>query len=128
MSRSCELTGVKKQIGRLVPVERSQTGVRTLRTFEPNIQRITLLSDVLGKVSLRVAVRTIRSIEHNGGLDKFLLSQRAAQLTTKGNQLKKQVIAKLTEKGQLPKKEAAKRKEPKVSPKRAAAKKAKAAK
>ena len=121
MSRSCDLTGVKKQIGRYVPVERSQTGVRTLRSFEPNIQHITLLSDVLGQVTLKVAVRTIRSIEHNGGLDKFLLGQSASKLATKGKQLKKEITAKLAAKGELPKFEPAKRREPKVTPKRAAA-------
>lgn len=121
MSRSCDLTGVKKQIGHYVPIERSQTGVRTLRSFEPNIQEITVLSEALGKVSLKLAVRTIRSIEHNGGLDKFLLGQSASKLTEKGQKLKKQVKATLAAKGALPKFEPAKRREPKVTPKRAAA-------
>ena len=121
MSRSCDLTGVKKQIGHFVPVERSQTGVRTLRSFEPNIQHITILSDALGKVSLKLAVRTIRSIEHNGGLDKFLLGQSASKLTEKGQKLKKEIKAKLAASGELPKFEPAKRREPKVTPKRAAA-------
>ena len=123
MSRSCDLTGVKKQMGRYVPIERSQTGVRTKRSFDPNIQKITLLSDALGKVTLRLAVRTIRSIEHNGGLDRFLLNQQAAKLTAEGKKLRKQIAAKLAEKGQTPVREKAKRREPKVSPKRAAAKK-----
>ncbi len=121
MSRSCDLTGVKKQIGRFVPVERSQTGVRTLRSFEPNIQQITFLSDTLGKVTLKVAVRTIRSIEHNGGLDKFLLGQSASKLTEEGLRLKKKIKATLAAKGELPKFEPAKRREPKITPKRAAA-------
>lgn len=121
MSRSCELTGVKKQMGRYVPVERSQTGVRTLRSFEPNMQEITLISDAIGKVGLRLAVRTIRSVEHNGGLDKFLLGQSASKLTTRGQALKKQIKAALKAKNALPVWEKAKRHEPKVTPKRAAA-------
>lgn len=108
-------------MGRFVPVERSQTGVRTLRSFEPNMQEITFVSDAIGKISLRVAVRTIRSIEHNGGIDKFLLGQAASKLTTRGQQLKKQIKAALKAKGALPVWEKAKRHEPKVSPKRAAA-------
>ncbi len=94
MSRSCELTGVRTQVGYNVPIERSQTGVRTKRTFVPNIQNVTVLSDALGKVSLRLAVKTIRSIEHNGGLDNFLLKTSATKLTTKGKALKKQIKAK----------------------------------
>ena len=62
MSRSCDLTGVRAQTGRNVPIARSQTGVRTLRRFVPNIQNVSVLSDALGKVSLKLAVKTIRSI------------------------------------------------------------------
>ena len=94
MSRSCDLLGTKAQRGHHVPVERSQTGVRTLRTFSPNIQNVTLLSDALGKVSLKLAVKTIRSIEHNGGLDQFLLTTACSKLTCKGKDLKKQIKAK----------------------------------
>jgi len=122
MSRSCELTGVKKQMGRYVPIERSQTGVRTLRSFEPNIQKIAFLSDLLGKVTLKVAVKTIRSIEHNGGLDGYILSRSAKDLSLKGKLLKKAMLAKLEEKGEKPPvREHAKRRKPKVTPKRAAA-------
>lgn len=131
MSRSCELTGVKKQMGRYVPIERSQTGVRTLRSFEPNIQKIAFLSDLLGKVTLKVAVKTIRSVEHNGGLDRYILSRSAKDLSVKGKQLKKAMLAKLAEKGEKPAAfTPAKRRKPKVTPKRAAAaaKKAGAAK
>jgi large subunit ribosomal protein L28 len=95
MSRSCELTGHKKQIGRYVPINRSQTGVRTKRTFEPNTQNVTFLSDYLGNISLKLSVKTIRSIEHNGGIDKFLASRRATELTVYGRKLKKQVLAKI---------------------------------
>jgi large subunit ribosomal protein L28 len=94
MSRSCELTGVKAQVGRSVPVNRSQTGVRTKRRFAPNIQNVSLISDALGKLSLRLAVKTIRSIEHNGGLDQFLLTTSSGKLSEKGKNLKKQVSAK----------------------------------
>ena len=94
MSRSCELTGIKAQVGRRVPINRSQTGVRTKRRFAPNIQNVSLISDALGKVSLRLAVKTIRSIEHNGGLDEFLLTTSTGSLTERGRNLKKQISAK----------------------------------
>lgn len=127
MSRSCDLTGVKAQRGRYVPVNRSQTGVRTKRTFAPNIQKVSLLSDSLGKVSLKLAVKTIRSIEHNGGLDQFLLTTSAGKLTTKGKALKKQIAAKTESK---PVAEKPVRRQEKKSPKatKAAAKKSAAPK
>ena len=80
--------------GKNVPVERSQTGVRTNRRFVPNIQKVSVLSDSLGKVSLKLAVKTIRTIEHNGGLDQYLLNVSASKLTQKGKDLQKAVTAK----------------------------------
>ena len=47
---------------------------RTKRTFLPNLQNVTLLSDALGKgVKLRVSTHGLRSVEHNGGLDNLSL-------------------------------------------------------
>lgn len=123
MSRSCELTGVKAQVGRRVPIERSQTGVRTLRKFNPNIQHVSLLSDALGKVSLKLAVKTIRSIEHNGGLDKYLLKTHAAKLTPRGKALKKEIKAKQPA-GEKPAAKPRHPKSAKKAAKKAAAKKA----
>jgi len=114
MSRSCDLTGVKAQVGRNVPVARSQTGVRTKRRFVPNIQHVSVLSDALGKVSLKLAVKTIRSIEHNGGIDQFLLKTSSAKLAPKGKALKKQIIAKV---GIKPMSEKPVRRQDKKSPK-----------
>lgn len=116
MSRSCDLTGVKAQVGRYVPVNRSQTGVRTKRKFSPNIQKVSVLSDSLGRVTLKLAVKTIRTIEHNGGLDKFLLTTSATKLTPKGRALQKEVEAKVGEAHRAAHKPAA-RKAPKQSPK-----------
>lgn len=123
MSRSCDLTGVKAQVGRNVPIARSQTGVRTKRRFVPNIQNVSILSDALGKVSLKLAVKTIRSIEHNGGLDQFLLTTSSRKLTPKGRALQKQIEAKTETKAPTAK---AVRRQDTKSPKsiKAAAKKA----
>ena len=98
MSRSCELLGVKPQTGHYVPVNRSQTGVRSNRRFDPNIQKISFNSEKLGTtLRLRVAVKTLRTVEHKGGIDKFLLGTANRKLTERAVQLKKKVIAKLTE-------------------------------
>lgn len=98
MSRECELMGTKPQTGHSVPVNRSQTGVRTNRRFDPNIQKISFNSDSLGIVRLRVTVHTLRSVEHNGGLDNFLVKTAKTKLTAKGINLKNKVIKARAEK------------------------------
>lgn len=92
MSRTCELLGTKPQTGHYVPVNRSQTGVRTNRRFDPNIQRITFVSEILGKIRLNVTVKTLRSVEHNGGIDNFLLATACKKLAKRGLELKSKIL------------------------------------
>jgi large subunit ribosomal protein L28 len=87
MARRCELTGKTVQAGNNV----SHANNKTRRRFLPNLQVTTLLSDVLGSVRLRLSTRAIRTIEHNGGLDSFLLSQTDAKLTAEGLELKRRL-------------------------------------
>jgi large subunit ribosomal protein L28 len=87
MARRCELTGKTVQAGNNV----SHANNRTRRRFLPNLQVTTLLSDVLGNVRLRLSTRAIRTVEHNGGLDSFLLSQTDSKLTTEGLELKRRL-------------------------------------
>ncbi len=92
MSRECELMGTKPQTGHHVPVNRSQTGVRSNRRFDPNIQKITFNSESLGTLRLRVTVATLRSVEHNGGIDNFLAKIAKSKLTARGVTLKNRVV------------------------------------
>jgi large subunit ribosomal protein L28 len=87
MARRCELTGKTVQAGNNV----SHANNKTRRRFLPNLQVTTLLSDVLGSVRMRLSTRAIRTIEHNGGLDSYLLSQTDAKLTTEGLELKRRL-------------------------------------
>ena len=69
MSRVCELTGKGRQVGNNV----SHANNKTKRTFLPNLQNVTLMSDALGRsVKLRVSTHGLRSVEHVGGLDNWL--------------------------------------------------------
>src|SRR5579871_4828242 len=66
MSRVCELTGKGRQVGHNV----SHANNKTKRTFLPNLQNVTLISDGLARsVRLRVSTHGLRSVEHVGGLD-----------------------------------------------------------
>ena len=88
MSRRCELTGKGVQTGNNV----SHAHNKTRRRYLPNLQKVSLISDVLGKtVSLRVSAAAIRTVEHKGGLDAFLLDAREADLTLGLRRLKKQI-------------------------------------
>jgi large subunit ribosomal protein L28 len=95
MSRICELTGKGRQVGHNV----SHANNKTKRTFLPNLQNVTLLSDALGKgVKLRVSTHGLRTVEHNGGLDNWLLKAGDDQLSANARKVKKDVAKKLAEK------------------------------
>ena len=73
MSRVCELTAKGRQVGHNV----SHANNKTKRTFLPNLQNVTLISDALGKgVRLRVSMNGLRSVEHVGGLDNWLVKTK----------------------------------------------------
>jgi len=94
MARRCDLTGKTVQAGNNV----SHANNKTRRRFLPNLQETSLLSDVLGNIRLRLSTRAIRTIEHNGGLDAFLLSQTDRKLTTEGLALKRRLERALAKK------------------------------
>lgn len=88
MARRCDLTGKGVQAGNNV----SHAHNKTRRRFLPNLQVVSVLSDALGRqVRMRLATRTIRSIEHKGGLDGFLLGTANKKLTTEAITIKRQI-------------------------------------
>jgi large subunit ribosomal protein L28 len=91
MSRVCELTGKGRQIGHNV----SHANNKTKRTFLPNLQNVTLMSDALGRsVKLKVSTHGLRSVEHVGGLDNWLMKTRSDDLSLKAQRLKREVAKK----------------------------------
>jgi len=77
MSRRCEITGKGVLAGNNV----SHANNKTRRRFLPNLQESSLLSDALGAtVHLRLCTRAIRTIEHNGGIDAYLLGTPNSRL------------------------------------------------
>ena len=95
MSRICELTGKGRMVGNNV----SHANNKTKRTFLPNLQNVTLLSDALGKgFKLRVSTHGLRTVEHNGGLDNWLIKAGDDQLSASARKLMKDVVKKLAEK------------------------------
>ena len=93
MARVCALTGKKVQYGHNV----SHSKRATNRRFEPNIQKVTFSSAALGReIRLRVAARTLRTVQKKGGLDAFLLATRDDRLMPGAVKLKKQIKKKLS--------------------------------
>jgi len=100
MSRRCDLTGVGVMSGHNV----SHSIRRTNRKFVPNLQEKTFKSDTLrSNISLRVAVKTLRTITKYGSLDAFLVNFRFAKLTDKAKTLRNKIKKTLIKTGDLDK-------------------------
>ena len=94
MSRACELTGKSVQYGNNV----SHANNRTRRRFLPNLCSVTLISDTLGQsYRLRVSAYALRSVEHRGGLDAFLVKAADVELSQRARLLKRQIVKKQAE-------------------------------
>jgi large subunit ribosomal protein L28 len=92
MSRVCELTGKGVLVGHKV----SHSNHKTKRRFLPNLVNVTLQSDALNRaVRLRVSANGLRSVEHRGGLDAFLMKASDADLSTTALDLKRDIAKKL---------------------------------
>ena len=88
MSRRCAITGKGVMTGNNV----SHANNRTRRRFLPNVQSRTLLSEILGEtVRLRISGHGLRTVEHNGGLDAFLLGRSDSRLTVEARRLKRRI-------------------------------------
>jgi len=88
MSRVCELTGKGPMTGNNV----SHANNKTRRRFLPNLNEITLISDVLGQsFRLRISAAGLRSVDHRGGLDAFLAKAKDDDLSSKALKIKKDI-------------------------------------
>jgi large subunit ribosomal protein L28 len=87
----CELTGKTRQIGHRV----SHSNRKTKRRFLPNLLNVTLMSEALGKsVRLRISANALKTVDHRGGLDAFLMKAKDGELSARALELKRQVAKK----------------------------------
>ena len=94
MSRRCELTGVNRQIGHKV----SHSNIKTKRSFDPNLLNVTLSSDALGRdYKFRITAAALRSVDHRGGLDAFLLKASEDELSARAAKVRRDLKKKLAE-------------------------------
>ncbi|MCL2469336.1 MAG: 50S ribosomal protein L28 [Alphaproteobacteria bacterium] len=86
MSRVCEVTGKKPVSGNKV----SHANNKTRRRWLPNLQICSFPSDILGKaVRLRLTARGIRTVEHKGGIDAFIMGARKSRLSDEALKIRK---------------------------------------
>ncbi len=88
MSRVCELTGKGPMSGNKV----SHANNKTRRRFLPNLNEVTLISDILGQsFKLRISAAGLRSVDHRGGLDGYLAKAKDDELSARALKIKKDV-------------------------------------
>jgi large subunit ribosomal protein L28 len=88
MSRVCELSGKGPIVGHMV----SHANNKTKRRFLPNLNEVTLASDRLGQTfRLRISAAALRSVDHRGGLDAFLLAEKDENLSPRALKIKREV-------------------------------------
>ncbi len=88
MARRCELSGKSVMSGNNV----SHALNRTKRKFLPNLCNVTLISDALKRpIKLKIAASTLRTVEHRGGLDAYLLKAKDSELSPRVRELKAEI-------------------------------------
>lgn len=88
MTRRCELTGKLPMSGQL----RSHAENKTKRVFRPNLVNVTLMSDALKRrVRLKISAHALRSVEHRGGLDAYLIKASKDELSDRCRGLKREL-------------------------------------
>lgn len=93
MARRCELTGTGVMTGNNV----SHAQNKTRRRFLPNLCDVTLASEKLGRsFKLRIAAKALRSVDHVGGLDAFLLKARDESLSERALKIKRDLKKAMT--------------------------------
>ncbi|SMF39403.1 large subunit ribosomal protein L28 [Tistlia consotensis] len=89
MPRVCSFTGKRVISGHHV----SHSNIKTKRRFKPNLQTTSLYSEALSKmVRMRISTAGIRTVEHNGGLDSFLLGTPDRKLGLEALRIKRQIL------------------------------------
>ncbi len=95
MSRRCELTGTGPMVGNNV----SHANNKTKRRFLPNLNDVSLQSEALGRpVKMRISAAALRTVDHRGGIDAYLMKAREADLSANALKIKRDVEKALAEK------------------------------
>ena len=76
----------------------SHSNIKTKRRYLPNLQDVTLASDALGRAfKLRITMAALRSVDHNGGLDGFIVKIDETKMSNRARKIRRDIKAKLAE-------------------------------
>jgi large subunit ribosomal protein L28 len=76
----------------------SHSNIKTKRRYLPNLQDVTLASDALGRAfKLRITMAALRSVDHNGGLDGFIVKIDETKMSDRARKIRRDIKAKLAE-------------------------------
>ena len=90
MAKRCSITGRGAQVGNNV----SHANNKNKRRFLPNLQNQSLVSESTGEtVRLRLSMKGLRTVEHAGGLDAYLMGTAPSKLSPELRRLRKRVEA-----------------------------------
>lgn len=91
MTRRCSVTGKVALVGNKV----SHANNRTKRRFLPSVKTTRLFSETLGRmVSVKLSTHGMRSVEHKGGLDAWLLGTTPSRLDEALRPIREEIKAK----------------------------------
>ena len=94
MARKCELTGKGPMVGHNV----SHANNKTKRRFLPNLCQVTLSSEALKKsYRMRISAHALRTVDHKGGLDAYLMGTSNMALSDKALKIKRELAKALAE-------------------------------
>ena len=89
MTKKCQIDASKSV---LVGNNVSHSNRKTKRRFLPNMQNYSLMSEILGDfVKFRATPSSVRTIEHNNGLDNYLLSTPNSKLASEAIKIKRRI-------------------------------------
>ena len=93
MVKKCDITNVKPMTGNNV----SHAVNKTKRRLFPTLQNTSFFSEILGKkIKLKVTSKGIKTVEKNGGIDKYLLNSKNSKLNSETRKLKKILTSKIS--------------------------------
>lgn len=89
----CELTGKSPVVKNLV----SHSNIKTKSVAMPNVQKKRLYSPTLDQsVTLKVATSTLKSMEHFGGFDRYILKQPSETLSKRALAVQNRIRRKIS--------------------------------
>ncbi|MCB1377857.1 MAG: 50S ribosomal protein L28 [Alphaproteobacteria bacterium] len=92
MSRRCEFTGKNALVGNNVSHANNKTKTR----FMPNLCNVSLMSEAMGQTyRFRISAIALKSVEHCGGLDSYLMKAGSDALSERALKLKRSIAKKL---------------------------------